>query len=317
VATGRQIKLYLAEGTPGGLTTAEIMNWTGHVVAASRSDLAQLLKRDEPKRTGVYVLLGEATDSVVVVNTRAVYVGEGDDISRRLRQHAKSEEQGGKDFWDRVLIFTSKDANLTKAHARYLEARLLEVAQAAGRAQVTNTQTPEPALLPEADISDMEYYLSQVLTVLPVLGVHDFRKPASLTSLQTGTALTPALAEDAVSPVFRFRLVKYGIEARAQEADGEFTVLSGSGARSSWNREDEKAGYRGLYDRLFDEGSLVFSSDGSKASFTRDVAFNSPSAAAAVVAGRAANGRKSWRSETTGETFGEWQNRGVDSLPTE
>jgi hypothetical protein len=316
VATGRQIKLYLAEGTPGGLTTAEIMNWTGHVVAASRSDLAQLLKRDEPKRTGVYVLLGEVADSAVV-NTRAVYVGEGDDISRRLRQHARSEEQGGKDFWDRVLIFTSKDANLTKAHARYLEARLLDVAQAAGRAQVTNTQTPEPALLPEADISDMEYYLSQVLTVLPVLGVHDFRKPASLTNARTGITVASTDIEDTTSPVFRFRLAKYGIEARAQEADGEFTVLSGSDARSSWNREDKKAGYRGLYDRLFDEGSLVLSPDGSKASFTRDVAFNSPSAAAAVVAGRAANGRKSWRSETTGETFGEWQNRGLDALPAE
>jgi predicted GIY-YIG superfamily endonuclease len=191
VATGRQIKLYLAEGTPGGLTTAEIMNWTGHVVAASRSDLAQLLMRDEPKRTGVYVLLGEVADSEVV-NTRALYVGEGDDISRRLRQHAKAEEQGGKDFWDRVLILTSKDANLTKAHARYLEARLLEMAQAAGRAQVTNTQNPEPALLPEADISDMEYYLAQVLTVLPVLGVHDFRKPASLATQQANAALTPA-----------------------------------------------------------------------------------------------------------------------------
>lgn len=313
MSTGRQIKLYLAEGTPGGLTTAEIMNWTGHVVAASRSDLAQLLLRDEPKRTGVYVLLGEVADAAVA-NTRAVYVGEGDDISRRLRQHARSEEQGGKDFWDRVLIFTSKDANLTKAHARYLEARLLEVAQAAGRAQVVNTQNPEPSLLPEADISDMEYYLSQVLTVLPVLSVHDFRKPTSLSTTQTGTAAAPSLSENAVSPVFTFRLARYSIEARAQEADGEFTVLTGSETRSHWTQEDRKTGYRTLFEGLFNDGSLVLSEDGHKASFTRDVTFSSPSAAAAVVAGRAANGRKSWRLETTGETFGEWQNRGLEPL---
>lgn len=47
MSVGKSIRLYLADGTPGGLLTAEIMNWTGHVVAAPRSDLASLLKRPE------------------------------------------------------------------------------------------------------------------------------------------------------------------------------------------------------------------------------------------------------------------------------
>jgi len=34
---GQQIKLFLVDGTPGGLTTAEITNWTGHVLHARRS----------------------------------------------------------------------------------------------------------------------------------------------------------------------------------------------------------------------------------------------------------------------------------------
>jgi len=37
VSVGKSIRVYLADGTPGGLLTAEIMNWTGHVVAAPRS----------------------------------------------------------------------------------------------------------------------------------------------------------------------------------------------------------------------------------------------------------------------------------------
>ena len=56
--SGKQIKLFLVDGTPGGLTTAEITNWTGHALSARRSDLADLLKRDEAQRTGVYFLLG-------------------------------------------------------------------------------------------------------------------------------------------------------------------------------------------------------------------------------------------------------------------
>lgn len=44
---GKQVKLFLVDGTPGGLTTAEITNWTGHVVIGPRSKLADLLARDE------------------------------------------------------------------------------------------------------------------------------------------------------------------------------------------------------------------------------------------------------------------------------
>ena len=47
VSVGRSIRVSLADGTPGGLLTAEIMNWTGHIVAAPRSDLAVLLRRSE------------------------------------------------------------------------------------------------------------------------------------------------------------------------------------------------------------------------------------------------------------------------------
>jgi len=71
--SGKQIKLFLIDGTPGGLTTAEITNWTGHVLSASRSHLAGLLKRDEASRTGAYLLLGD--DEAAVGNTRC-YIGE-------------------------------------------------------------------------------------------------------------------------------------------------------------------------------------------------------------------------------------------------
>ena len=98
MSVGRSIRVYLADGTPGGLLTAEIMNWTGHIVAAPRSDLATLLKRPEISRTGVYFLLGDDPESF---GGTLAYIGEGDDVGTRLRQHARVEQQGGKDFWDR------------------------------------------------------------------------------------------------------------------------------------------------------------------------------------------------------------------------
>jgi len=133
VSVGKSIRVYLADGTPGGLLTAEIMNWTGHVVAAPRSRLPDLLNRPEISRTGIYLLLGHDPD---ILGGTLAYVGEGDDVGKRLYQHARSEDQAGKDFWDRAIVLTSKDANLTKAHARYLERRMLALAQRAQRIAV-------------------------------------------------------------------------------------------------------------------------------------------------------------------------------------
>ncbi|WP_231751045.1 hypothetical protein [Mycobacterium sp. NAZ190054] len=55
------------------------------------------------------------------------------------------------------MVITSKDANLTKAHGRYLEARIIELAKRAGRVKVENGTAPPLPALPEADASVMDY----------------------------------------------------------------------------------------------------------------------------------------------------------------
>jgi hypothetical protein len=306
---GKQVRLYLVDGTAGGLLTAEIMNWTGHVVAAPRSDLGVLLRREEVHRTGVYLLIGENADAPGGVS---VYVGEGDEIATRIRQHARSSEQGGKDFWDKLIILTSKDANLTKAHARYLEAKLITAAHAAKRSEVLNGTSPPLIQLPEADVSDMEYYLSQVYLVLPVLGVTAFRPVGSGASRPQEERVESSSKVD--SPIFTFEVPRHGLTAQAQEVDGEFTVLTGSDAQPEWIGTDRHPGYQAMHAQLLADGALAV--EGKLARFTRDVVFSAPSAAAAVVAGRAANGRTSWIDKQTGQSFGEWQRRdaGVDAL---
>jgi len=306
--SGKQVRLYLVDGNPGGLLTAEIMNWTGHVVAAPRSDLAHVMARDESKRTGVYILLGDDPETA---SGTAVYVGEGDEIGSRLRQHARAESAGGKDFWDRVILLTSKDSNLTKAHARYLEARLIVAARDARRASVKNGTTPPLIQLPEADVADMEFYLAQAQIVLPILGVNVFRavKPTSAPQpddidVEAGAVTTSS------SPEFVCEIRKHSLRARAQEVDGEFTVMAGGFFRASWTGT-RHPGYERMHELFLKDGTLKLIDD-ERAQLTRDVVFSSPSAAAAVMAGRAANGRTSWIDPQTGMTFGEWQNRGLD-----
>ena len=264
-----------------------------------------MLKRSEPARTGIYILIGDDPESV---GGQMAYIGEGDDVGKRLYQHARPEDQGGKDFWDRAIVITSKDTNLTKAHARYLESRFIALGLQANRAKLTNSTAPGPIVLPEADVSDMEYFIEQARIVLPVLGVNIFRS-AAVAATQPGGS--PLADDAALSPLFELHLKKQDIRATAQEIDGEFTVLADSAARLKWAGAGGH-NYRGLREKLERDGTLVPSLDGATMRFSRNQVFASPSAAAAVVTGRSANGRNEWVAHKGSLTYGDWQRQGVD-----
>lgn len=298
--SGKQIKLFLVDGTPGGLTTAEITNWTGHLLSARRSDLADLLKRDEAQRTGLYFLLGD--DEAAVGDTRC-YIGEADVVADRLRYH-----QRDKDFWDRVVLITSKDTNLTKSHGRYLESRLISLATKAARVTLENGTAPPIPAMPEADASDMDDFLSQLQIVLPVLGVNAIR-------VRPVEPAMGAAVEVTESPIFRLRNAKAGVDAQAQQIDGEFTVLAGSTVVPSWHGVGKAestikayASYRAQHERLVADGAITV--DGGGGRVNRDIVFSSPSTAGAVALGRSCNGRIEWVSSEG--TFGQWESRGVE-----
>lgn len=298
---GRSIKLYLADGIPGGIITAEIMNWTGHVMAGPRSKLAELIRRDEAGRTGIYFLTGSDPEGGL---KPLVYIGETDNVRKRLAQHNKDIS---KDFFDRTCIVTSKDQNLTKAHAKYLESRLISIAQQAGRAKLVNGTAPDYGLLPEADIADMEFFIEQLRIVLPVLGMEFLREsPKSSTMATAPVAETTKVVE---SPLFEVISKKHEVRAEAREIDGEFVVLQGSQARGD---SDSINSYRTLRDELKKDGTLV--DEGGHYTFAKDISFRSPSAASAVILDRNDNGRTSWCVKGTKKTYAAWQEAQVAAV---
>lgn len=300
---GRSIRLFLVDGTPNGLLTAEIMNWTGHVLTGPRTKLPELVQRPECGRTGIYFLVGPDIEGSP---RPQVYIGESDDVSTRLKQHNRPEDKGGKDFWEKVCLITSKDQNLTKAHVKYLESLLIQSAGELGRCKLINGTAHEYINLPESDRADMAFFMEQIRTVLPVLGL-DFLRVRPAISNQQSVAPVP----DAKSPKFIAEVPRHGIKAFGQEIDGEFYVLKGSTARGAWN--GVKGGYQSLYQQLCDDQVLVDCDKGLKI-FARDYAFTSPSAAAAVFCGRSANGRRHWKLESTGQTYGAWQDQQVSAV---
>lgn len=285
---GKTIRLYLTDGVPTGVLTAEIINWTGKVIVAPRSNLADLARRDEARRTGVYCLVGPDPETI---GKDRVYLGEADNVLVRLTSHDRDPT---KDFWTRAVLIISKDENVTKSHGRYLESRLIQLAIEPGRASLANVTAPPVPPLPEPDIADMEFFLEQVQMMLPVLGFSFLMpKPAH----RTPTEAAPQ------SPTFELRIA--GTHAKAIESNGELVVLQGSTARkegtASWDS------YRSQRDQLVADGKLREGDDANYYVFAEDVPFSSPSAAATVVAAANCNGRSNWRISGTNQSYADWQ----------
>lgn len=287
---GRTLKLFLVDGSPTGVITAELGNWSGKAIVAPRTALPELIKREEALRTGVYLLMGADPDNPA---RTLVYVGESDSVRTRLASH---DSDDAKQFFTRVCLIVSKDENLTKAHVRYLESRIMALIRQASRAVLVNGTDPDFKGLPEPEIADMEGFLSEIEVLLPVLGFDVLRRAAESGDADGG--------RDAAEPVFLF--TEAGTQARAKEAGGEFVVLAGSLARVK-ETQTIHDGAKDQRRQLVEDGVFVKTEDGQHYTFTRDVAFSSPSGAAAVVYGGNVSGPAYWRREGDGLTYKEWR----------
>jgi hypothetical protein len=265
------IKLFLPRGDGKSLRTAEIMNWTGFAIAAPRTELDDLLQRDELDKSGVYILSG--TDPLS--GSPRAYIGEAEVIRERLKQHKT------KEFWVSAVVFVSKDENLTKAHVRYLESRLLAEAGQVGRFTLEQNQAGG-SKLPESDRADMEVFLSHIRQLLPVLG----------------SDLLLPIAQPAAKPQSGGVLFCHmkGAAGRGHRTPDGFVVLKGSTAVLQ-ERESAKNWPTTIAIRkqLIADRTLI-QRDGFY-EFARDVQFSSPSAAAAVIHGGSANGLMAWKTK--------------------
>ena len=199
------------------------------------------------------------------------------------------------EFFNRVAVVVSSDENLTKAHVRVLESRLIRHATDAGRACLVNETAPGFARLPEADLADMAFFVDQLLLILPIVGFDLFRTAVSGRPDQTDTSEKPQFEFDALDA-----------HAQGRETDEGFVVLAGSTARKEVT-PTLQVGYRIRRDQLLSDGKLADAAESDRYVFTTDVMFPSPSAAASVVAGRSASGPQEWRVAGKGRTYKDWR----------
>lgn len=283
--SGSSIRIFLVDGRPEGLRLVEKSNWTGLGVVCSRAQYPEVRSRDDLDRPGIYVLTGpdEADPS-----TTRVYVGESETVRSRLDAHLKEKE-----FWTQATVFTSKDANLNKAHIRHIEAKLINLALEADRVSVDNGNAPQTVPMSEADRADADGFLEDMLVLFPVLGIDAFESPEQQSIGEALLTLTGPDAQATGRDTPAGFVVQQGSIARATEVPSIHTYMSA------------------LRSKLKADGVLMLDGTGGGLRFTKDFAFPSPSTAAGVVLGRSANGRTEWK-DAAGRSLRDLDNAAID-----
>ncbi len=267
---GKTIKLFLLDSDPDGRIICELSNWTGKAYRIPRGKVKDCSDRNELKSTSVYLLFGKPDTST---SKPKVYIGEAENAYKRLGEHLK------KEFWNESVVFISKDENLNKAHIKYLEARLFEIASSACRYELKNDNKPTKSSISEPDQAEMEEFIEYIKILINTMGFKVFE---------------PFVKEDAANTVSEDLFIKgaRGANAIGKRVSDGFVVFKNSEISIDTVPSFPKS-FNTLRDELIEkdyikmiEGKLVF---------IKDYLFNSPSTAAAVVMGRNANGLIEWK----------------------
>ena len=263
---GRKITLYLIDGDANGRIMCELSNWSGKAYKIPRNLIKKAEDRDDLNNTGVYILFGK-DDS----ENNIAYIGEAENIKQRLLQHLTQKE-----FWNEVIVFISKDNNLNKAHIKYIEGRLYEIASETDRYKLENSTKPTKSSISEPDQAEMEEFIDNLRLLVNTLGHKIFDSIAKNDFSDNETI---------------FEINKQNRIAKGKPTSEGFVVLKDSEIANSLGAVNSTI--IELRKKLVSEG--IIAEENNQAFVTKDYVFSSPSLAATIVLGISANGRKEWK----------------------
>lgn len=276
---GKTIKIFLIYGDPNGRMSCELSNWSGKAYKIPRINIKDCTDRDDLTSTGVYLLFGKDDEG-----KDKVYIGEAESILKRLNQQLTQ-----KDFWNEAIVFISKDENLNKAHIKYLENRLHDIAKSAKRYNVENFIIPTQSSISESDRAEMEEFIDNIKMLVNTLGHKLFDEKREF---------KPKRKQE----TFYINAAR-GADGQGEPTSDGFLVFRNSKAAAAIVNSMTPS-FITFRQKLIDEGVLVYK--GEYFEFSDDYIFSSPSTAAVIVMGRNANGLTEWKNKH-GKTLKEFE----------
>ena len=167
------IRIFVPDGDPEGVRIIDRMNWTGLGIVFPRGKWADVRKRPEFAKTGIYILVGyKAEDD----DLPTIYIGQADGVGNRIESHIQK-----KDFWDWGIVFVSTSGGLNRAHVTWLEYALVARATETKRCHLDNGNAPQEPALTEAEKADTRGFLKEMFQILPLVGLRAFEYPKTVT----------------------------------------------------------------------------------------------------------------------------------------
>lgn len=260
----KTIKLFLLDGEANQRIIAELTNWNGIAYKIPKTKLKECKSRNDLQFTGVYLLFGENDGNP------AVYIGEAECIYDRLVQHLNDD----KDFWNVAITFVRKDNSLNKAHVKYLENVLYNIAKSTKRYEVMNNSIPTKSTLTEPEEAEMAEMIDDIKMITNVLGYKVF--------------------EDMISDKLNEKDYLYfktkSFSAKAIMTEEGFVVLKGSSVSNSI-APTLAEGTKKLRKKLIEDGII----DDEKHILTQNYLFTSSSAGLATIYGTRISGPQNWK----------------------
>ena len=258
---GKTVTTYLIDGDPKGTQYAFISNKICQMFVVPRSNLSYLNTQEKLQKPAFYILLGEDEST-----KPQAYLGETENFRERVKDHDSK-----KAFWQKALIFVSKDADMPKVDVQYLEHKAIAEAKKANTFVLSdNKQIPKMPNLPEHQQDSMDEFFDDVKFLASFIGCNIFD-------------VSQPKAEHL------FYTKGRGCNAKGYYSSDGFTVLKGSvivkTVTSSFNWKEKRD--KMLLDYTANEnGGLVLTSNKT---------FSSPSTAADFCTGRINNGWLEWK----------------------
>ena len=290
---GKNINLFLIDGTATGRIKCTLANWTGVAYKIPRTELDKCKDRGELSQSGVYFLFGTSDQS----DENIVYVGQagvrknGEGILCRLIEHKRNPD---KDYWTEAVVFTTSNNSFGPTEISYLENRFCGLAVEAKRYIVKNGNDPTSGNITEEKESELEEFIDYAKIVMGTLG-HKLFEPLTekIDLIYEGSEKESIL-------FFKRKSRKSGllIEASCKQTNEGFVVLKGS-LIETIDSERIPPGIKEKRKKAnIDENGIL----------QEDVLFKSPSYAAAFVIGGHVNGLTEWKTKD-GLSLKEIENR--------
>lgn len=279
---GKNINMFLMDGTPTGRIKCTIANWTGVAYKIPRTELERCKNRDDLKQSGVYFLFGEST----ATGKPVAYIGQagnrknGEGILYRLLEHKRNAE---KNYWKEAVVFTTSNNSFGPTEISFLENKFCNLAIDADRYEVKNGNDPSPGHITEEKESEMEEFVEYACIIMGTLGHNIFEK-----STETPIDIPPVESDETLFYLTRkIKDIDFTVKAVGKKIDGGFIVLKGSRI-SPLVKDSVSVGYKQLRksSKISEDNILL-----------EDITFATPSGAGEFVIGNTCNGWRNWKNK--------------------